>query len=185
MNEYREIHLNDKDWKEKITKLVSYEEDFIFPIKCNGKFINQTLKPLLIISSFNEEKEHIIVNTLKFISENFNTIYENLLGTLIKRFKDWDIYDNDNKENYYIKTIKDLDQMRHQDNFIEKIIVNCDEIEDEFAYYSFKFQFNYCRFGFDDGVEAIMHKDRTIFWADGNSMEYIYSFKEILESNEI
>lgn len=39
MIQYREIYLDDVDWKEKLTKLVKWEEEFIFPIKCSGKYI--------------------------------------------------------------------------------------------------------------------------------------------------
>lgn len=184
MSKYREIHLNDIDWKEKLTKLTNYEEDFIFPIEYKDKFTNLTLTPNLIISDFNEKKEIIVKNTLGFISENFNSIYENMLKTLVETFKNWDIYDNDNKEDYYVKTEEDLDKMRYDGNFIETIIINCNELENEFAYYSFKFIFNYCRFGYDDGAEVVMYKDKVIFWADGNSMEYIYNFKEILEAGD-
>ncbi|MFD3156785.1 hypothetical protein ACFIJ5_07995 [Haloimpatiens sp. FM7330] len=182
MNEYGEINLNDSQWKEKLTKLINQGENIIFPIKCSGKFINKTLTPTLIVSGFNENKEQIVKNTLNFISENFNEIYENMLKSLVKSFKNWDIYDSNTEENYYVRTKEDLDRMRYDGNFINTIIINCNELEDGFAYYSFKFQFNYCRFGFDDGIEAVMYKDKVIFWADGNTMEYIYSFKEILES---
>ncbi|NMM63565.1 hypothetical protein HBE96_12945 [Clostridium sp. P21] len=183
MSNYKEIHLNDINWKEKLINLTNYEENFVFPIKYNGKFTNLILTPTLIISGFNEKKETIVKNTLSFISENFNSIYENMLKTLVKTFKNWDIYDNDNKEDYYVKTEEDLDKMRYDGNFIDTIIINCNELENEFAYYSFKFQFNYCRFGYDDGAEVVMYKDKVIFWADGNSMEYIYTFRDILEAN--
>ncbi|MBI6874811.1 hypothetical protein [Clostridium aciditolerans] len=105
-----------------------------------------------------------------------------MLKSLVKSFKNWDIYDANNKKDYYVNTEEDLDKMRYEGNFISQIIVNCNELEDGFAYYSFKFEFNYCRFGFEDGTESVMYKDKIIFWDDGNSMEYIYSFKEILES---
>ncbi|WP_027625967.1 hypothetical protein [Clostridium lundense] len=182
MTECREIYLNDSDWKEKLRNLINYEENFIFPIKCSGKYINTILTPQLIISDFSEEKEQIVKNTLKFILENFDAIYENMLKILVKTFKNWDIYDHENNEDYQINIEEDLHKMRYDGNFINTIIINCNEIENEFAYYSFKFEFNYCRFGYDDGVEVVMYKDKVIFWADGNSMEYIYSFKEILES---
>lgn len=182
MSEHIEINLDDIQWKEKLTTLINQEEEVIFPIKCSGKFINQKLTPTLIVSDFNKEKEQIVEDTLRFISENFNAIYENTLKSLVKSFKNWDIYDNDNEKDYCVSTEEDLDKMRYEGNFISTIIINCSELEDGFAYYSFKFEFNYCRFGFEDGIEAVMYKDKIIFWADGNSMEYIYSFKEILES---
>lgn len=28
-----------------------------------------------------------------------------------------------------------------------------------------------------------MYKDNVIFWADGNSMEYIYTFRDMLEAD--
>lgn len=163
------------DSVESLINLISEENDDVrYTITWEGKYSNR-INPLMLVYGYNENLNDVLKNTLLYIERNFEEIYINILSAMIPKLKEWEIHNKRNGD--LITDIDALDSAKLKEDFIEAIQINCDDVDNGYAYYSIIFRLDYLNYGYDDGMEIVMFKDKVVYWSDGNTWEYIFDFR--------
>lgn len=168
---------------EDVIKFVetNIEDEVCLDIQWSGKFAEKA-RPELRIYNYIPDNKKVLENTLKIIINNFDKIYNNILASMLPILIRWE-FKNIKEQGAIIETIEELHNARYPDDFLNLLQINCNDIEDEYCYYSLIFRVDYARYGYGDGMELVCYKDRVIFWSDGNTAEYLFSFR--YHKNEI
>ncbi|MCM1091451.1 MAG: hypothetical protein NC092_03360 [Butyrivibrio sp.] len=123
-----------------------------------------------------EDREKI-KNTIRYIRDNFDHIYQVMLETLLPTIIEWGVPDC--KTGEPITTIQQIHdnhgsqiKAEMESWCITNIQLNCGYQKDDMVYYSFLYRLN----PFDDGLEVVFWKDRVVFFVDGNPEDAIFEF---------
>lgn len=118
-----------------------------------------------------------VKNTIQYIQENFDHIYQVMLETLLPTLIKWNVPDCENGGP--ITTIQQIHGNRQTNEIagmeagcITKLQLNCRYQKDDMVYYSFLYRIN----PFEDGFEVVFWKDRVVFFGDGNPQDAIFEF---------
>lgn len=169
----KEIKLNNI---EEIIQCLENEEEINFSISWNGEFANE-ITSILEVYGYNESKKKVLKNTLLYIHNNMQQIYENMLSALLPTLINWGMCEK-NGSGKKVMSVQELDAAKYENDFIDVIQINCEDEIDGYAYYSIIFSVDYRKFGYDDGMEVVFFKDKVIYWSDGNTREYLFEFRE-------
>ena len=146
-----------------------------------GRFA-ATCYPELIVFAYSNEKKQALMNTLEVILNDFENIYMHMLEAMYPTLVEWEfgkINGCGEEIGEAIQSLEDLHSARCLDfDFIPTIKINCKDIEEGYCYYSFLFVVDCGRYGFDDGMEVVCYKNQVVFWADGNTMEHLFDFRD-------
>ncbi len=129
------------------------------------------------VTKINPEDVQKVKNTIQYIQENFDHIYQVMLETLLPTVREWGIPDCEANEP--IKTIQQIHGNRQTSDVagmeagcITNLQLNCRYQKDDMVYYSFLYRFN----PIEDGFEVVFWKDRVVFFGDGNPEDAIFEF---------
>ena len=163
-----------------------------------GDLINSYLCPTKI----KPEDRQKVKNTIAYIQEHFDQIYEALLNALLPSLKEWNMQ---NKETgAYVETIEQLHMARDkrldgeyfgtseelqeikdskrknapETGCLHMLQLNCAYQKDDTVFYSFGFMPDCYLYGYDDGMEIVFCKDQVISFTDGYVMDHIFQFKK-------
>lgn len=144
----------------------------------DGQFLkNYRIKP---------EDIQKVKNTIAYIRENFDHIYEAMLGKLLPTLVDWNAQDCETGEP--VTTIQQFHKNRTTKVIagmeawcITNIQLNCQYQKDDMVVYSMIYSSEVAAEGgrypaSEDGFEVVFWKDRAISFYDGNMEEQIFDF---------
>ena len=162
-----------------------------------GNLINSYLCPTKI----KPEDRQKVKNTITYIEEHFDQIYEAMLEALLPTLKGWEMRNKDTGE--YVETIEQLHEARDkrlngkyfktteelqevsdkkrkvalETGCFNMLQLNCAYQKDDMVYYSLGFMPDCFLYGYDDGFEIVFCKDQVISFTDGNVMDHIFEFE--------
>lgn len=129
------------------------------------------------VTKIQPEDQLKVKNTILYIQENFDHIYQTMLERLLPSIIEWGVRDEDTDE--LITTIEQFHKTRWSREIagmeaesIRCIQLNCKYQKDDMVVYSLIFNAGYV----DDGFEVVFWKDRVLFFLDGNTEEQIFDF---------
>lgn len=118
-----------------------------------------------------------VKNTLLYIQENFDHIYQAMLERLLPSLIKWKMQNRKTQEP--VTTIQQLHNAREiyeiagmEAGCITKLQLNCQYQKDDMVFYSFIFRPD----GYGDGFEVVLWKDHVVCFGDGNPEELIFYF---------
>lgn len=166
------------------------DEDKII-INAKGKwFDNNILTPLVIYKGCSDwkietqiEKQDVqkIKNTISYIQDNFDRIYQAMLEALLPFLIRWEMENMETHEK--VMTIQDLHHARDGEvknetevGCIAAIQLNCQHEREDMVFYSMIFMPDIYKYGYDDGFEVVFFKDKVVYFTDGNTREAIFDF---------
>lgn len=120
-----------------------------------------------------------VKNTLFYIQENFEHIYQVMLETLLPLIKEWEMKNKKTQE--LVTTIQQLHEAREKDEITDGmesgsmylLQLNCLHKKEDMVYYSFLFLLD-ADYECDDGFEVVFWKDQVVYITDGNMGEAIF-----------
>ncbi len=129
------------------------------------------------VTKIQPEDQLKVKNTILYIQENFDHIYQTMLERLLPSIIEWGVRDEDTDE--LITTIEQFHKTRWSREItgmeaesIRCLQLNCKYQKDDMVVYSLIFNASYV----DDGFEVVFWKDRVLFFLDGNTEEQIFDF---------
>lgn len=132
-----------------------------------------------------EDKEKVR-NTILYIQENFDHIYQVMLETLLPTLIEWEM--KNFKTGEPVTTIQQLHDAHDTEviagmeaGCITTLQLNCQYQKDDMVFYSLTYRPDSSKYGFDDGFEVVFWKDHVVFWMDGNTEEAIFQFENYKE----
>lgn len=132
-----------------------------------------------------EDKEKVR-NTILYIQENFEHIYQVMLETLLPFLTEWEMQDFTTGKP--VTTIQQLHEAHEtqviadmEAGCITKLQLNCRHQKDDMVFYSLIYCPDSSKYGFDDGFEVVFWKDHVVFFTDGNMGEAIFDFENYKE----
>uniref|UniRef100_UPI0040564BE6 hypothetical protein n=1 Tax=Agathobacter sp. TaxID=2021311 RepID=UPI0040564BE6 len=136
------------------------------------------------------EDKPYIKNTLSYIRNNFEHIYQVMLETLIPFIREWEDMENC-KTHELVTTIRQLHEAREKDEIMDGmdagslnlLQLNCAYQKDGMVFYSFIFSPDCTVYGYDDGFEVVFWKDHVVYFTDGNMGEAILDFMHCEDSD--
>lgn len=128
------------------------------------------------------EDKPYIKNTISYIQNNFDHIYQVMLETLIPFVQEWGMENKTTHE--VVTTIEQLNEARDKDELIDGmetrsldlLQLNCAYKKEDMVFYSLIFLPDCCEYGYDDGFEVVFWKDHVVYFTDGNTAEAILDF---------
>lgn len=175
---------------------VGYWEDMDkIILYAKGKWFNKNILSALTIfgasqpvqsqysTKIEPEDKPYIKNTISYIQNNFEHIYQVMLETLLPFVKEWEM--ENHKTNEVVSTIQQLHEAREKDEIIDGmdagslnlLQLNCGYKKDGMVFYSFIFSPDCSVYGYDDGFEVVFWKDHVVYFTDGNTAEAILNFE--------
>lgn len=135
--------------------------------------------PVMKIKS--EDKQRV-KNTIQYIMENFDHIYQTMLEALLPWLIQYETTDDETGE--LITTVEQFHNNRlsreiagMEAGCISHLQMNCQYQKDDMVVYSLVFTCD-CA---DDGFEVVFWKDKVIFYLDGNTHEQIFDFAHYID----
>lgn len=135
--------------------------------------------PVMKIKS--EDKQRV-KNTIQYIMENFDHIYQTMLEALLPWLIQYEATDDETGE--LITTVEQFHNNRlsreiagMEAGCISHLQMNCQYQKDDMVVYSLVFTCD-CA---DDGFEVVFWKDKVIFYLDGNTHEQIFDFAHYID----
>lgn len=134
------------------------------------------------VTKIRPEDKQKVMNTIAYIRENFDHIYQVMLETLLPTLTKWEMRNHITGEP--VLTIQQLHDAHETQEIagmeagcITTIQLNCQYQKDDMLYYSLIYRPDSSEYGFDDGFEVVFWKDHVVFFGDGNTEEYIFYFE--------
>lgn len=135
------------------------------------------------VTKITPEDAQRVKNTISYIRENFDRIYQVMLEKLLSVFVEEEVYDEETDEQ--VTTIQQLHSLRYIEEIagmeagcITNLQLNCRYHKDDMVLYSLVFHPDCYKCGFDDGFEVGFWKERIVFLMDGNTEEEIFYFPD-------
>lgn len=129
------------------------------------------------------EDRQAVINTISYIQENFDHIYQVMLETLLPTLMQWKMQNFQTNEP--VITVQQLHDAHNSTVFagmesgcITNLQLNCQYQKDNMVFYSLTYQLDSSRYGYDDGFEVVFWRDHVVFFGDGNPQEYIFRFED-------
>ncbi len=124
-----------------------------------------------------------IKNTISYIQENFDRIYQAMLEALLPFVVKWRMENQETHEK--IMSIQQLHDARDvvieeemETRCIVSLQLNCQHEREDMVFYSLVFMPDICKYGYEDGYEVVFFKDKVVYFTDGNTREAIFDFEE-------
>ncbi len=140
-----------------------------------------TVVECIAVTKISPEDAQKVKNTILYIQENFDHIYQTMLEKLLPNLIEWGIKDEETGE--LITTIEQFHNSRWSREIagmeaesIRHLQLNCKYQKDDMVVYSLVFVA--C---IDDGFEVVFWKDQVIFFLDGNTHEQIFDFANYVD----
>lgn len=188
-------HEIDSDWEWEGRK--EYGSDVII-LNAKGKWFDKDIvsrfhiwdgvddKQCLKVYKIKPEDVPKVKNTISYIRNNFDHIYEVMLEKLLPTLVDWNVQDCETDEP--VTTIQQLHK-NHMTKVtagmeawcITNIQLNCQYQKGDMVVYSLLYRNGVSAEGGNcpasgDGFEVVFWKDQAIFFLDGNTEEQIFDF---------
>ena len=132
-----------------------------------------------------EDKEKVR-NTILYIQENFDHIYQVMLETLLPTLTGWGMQNFKTREP--VTTFQQIHDAHGTEviagmeaGCITTIQLNCRYQKEDMVFYSLTYRPDCSTYGFDDGFEVVFWKDKVVFFMDGNTEEAIFQFENYKE----
>lgn len=134
---------------------------------------------------FNELKQQIkqkIKNTILYIQQNFDHIYQVMLETLLPTVTEWEMQNYRTGEP--VTTFQQLHDAHGSEviagmeaRCITNLQLNCKYQKDDMVFYPLIYHPDIC----DEGFGVVFWKDHVVFFIDGNTEEAIFEFEHYKE----
>ena len=173
------------DWedKDKIvlhTKGKWFDKDVLAALNIYGS--NPT--GYFYVTKIIPEDKSYIQNTITYIQNNFEHIYQAMLESLLPFVREWGMENRETKE--AVSTIQQLNQAREKGKLIDGmetrsldvLQLNCEYKKEDMVFYSLVFRPDSWLYGYDDGFEVVFWKDHVVFFTDGNAQDAIFYFDQ-------
>lgn len=138
------------------------------------------------VTKIRPEGKEKIRNTILYIQENFEHIYQVMLETLLPFLTEWEMRNFGTGEP--VTTVRQLHEAHGtqviadmEAGCITKLQLNCRYQKDNMVFYSLTYCPDSSKYGFDDGFEVVFWKDHVVFFMDGNTGEAIFDFENYKE----
>ena len=127
------------------------------------------------------EDKQKVRNTIMYIQDNFDHIYQAMLEALLPTLIKWKMQNFRNSEP--VTTIQQFHDAHNKSEIagmeagcITNLQLNCQYQKDDMAFYSLLYRPDSSKYGFDDGFEVVFWKDQVVFFGDGNPEDAIFYF---------
>lgn len=140
-----------------------------------GKYAGQSWATLEVIG-FQSSQEKLLQNTLGFITNNFQTLYEQALSAMLPVFGPAGV--GSCTENGVVTTLMDLHKARFEEDFIHTLQINLSDVKDDIAIFSFLLRLKFEYEAPENGCEFVFDHDKLLFWGDGNTGNHIYDYAD-------
>jgi len=183
-----------KEWAKEVGKSFGYLQDHDkIVILTSGKWFNNDVTIPIEIHGANPagysyvvkiepEDRQKVVNTILYIRENFDRIYEIMLETLLPFVKKWEM--TNQKTGEPVSTTEQLHEARYPGtdektgtNCFDCLKLNCGYQKDDTVLFSLIFRPDCSVYGFDDGFDVVFLKDHVADITDGNTGDDVFEFE--------
>ena len=141
-----------------------------------------TVVQCISVTKISSDDKQRVKNTILYIRENFDHIYQVMLGALLPWLVQVGVRDDETDE--LVTTIEQFHNIRSshviaglEAGCIRHLQLNCKYQKDDMMVYSLIFNSD-CA---DDGFEVVFWKDQVIFFLDGNTHEQIFDFADYVD----
>ncbi len=155
-----------------------FKEDITIPIEIHGA---NPAKYTYVVKIKPGDRQKVI-NTIHYIRENFDSIYEAMLNALLPFVIKWEMTNQSTGER--VATITQLHEARYPGtdektgtNCFDCLKLNCEYQKDDMVLFSLIFRPDCSVYGFDDGFEIVFRKDHVVDITDGNAGDDIFEFE--------
>lgn len=133
------------------------------------------------VTKIKPESKQKVINTILYIQENFDHIYQAMLEALLPTLTGWKMQNYETNEP--VNTVQQLHNA-HGTNVIAgmeagcitNLQLNCQYQKDDMVFYSLLYRPDGGKYGFGDGLEVVFWKDHVVFFGDGNPEDAIFYF---------
>lgn len=184
----------DSDWEWESER--GHEKEYgcdVIVLNAKGKWFDKNIATVFDIwegsiidcmklTKIRPEDRQKVKNTILYIQENFDHIYQTMLESLLPWIVEYEMQDDETGE--LITTIEQFHQTRwfreiagFETGSIKRLQLNCKYQKDDMVVYSLVFEVHNA----DDGFEVVFWKDKVIFFLDGNTEEQIFDFANYVD----
>ncbi len=135
------------------------------------------------VTKIEPECRQKVINTIMYIQENFDHIYQAMLERILPILMGWNMQNCVTHEP--VTAIRQLHDAREievaagmEAGCITDVSLNCKYQKDDMVFYSLLYRPDCSRYGFDDGFEIVFWKDHVVFFGDGNPHDMIFCFED-------